>query len=400
MYMGPQPLDKLQYSRVLEIAPDIWMIEGYLSDNFFTDLPSCNIFIMRDKETVLLIDTGLYPYFRKSILKILHKYKRDGAKELVLALTQGHFDHAGNNDVILEAGYEKVRFLLPEPERKTIHFAAYVFEDLIKQEKYYDPYATFPTNEIPAAFINIANMVSRKFTRAMIKFFVKKMNAGIKTLVERAEILTPNTYAAKKFGDLELFGWEIGRFFLIHDGGHTPGHISIYDPANKFLMMGDTSVEINPPFLDASMAKLIEYTKKYRYLAEQGFIDMVTDSHRSSLWFGNIMKKYKIDPLHRLELLDCIYGQDDVIAFIKIWQEYYEALRDETMAALKRLGEGTTSQIVAEFKKTQNRAAQFKLAMSWPRFPNRLETMVIIILLEANVSQRQVDQQILFSAPQ
>ena len=112
------PDRELKQSRVMEIAPDIWMIEGYLSTNFFFKPPSCNCFILRDGDLVLLIDTGAYCHYRDKMLTILERYRRDGAKRLVLMLTQGHFDHVGNNDVIREAGYSEALSLSSSPRRR------------------------------------------------------------------------------------------------------------------------------------------------------------------------------------------------------------------------------------------------------------------------------------------
>ncbi|MGE5397300.1 MAG: MBL fold metallo-hydrolase [Chitinophagales bacterium] len=404
MLLRPQPVDKLQYSRVLEIADEIWMIEGYVSYDFFSDNPSSNVFIMRDREMVLLVDSGLYPYYREIILKILNKCKKNGAKELVLVLTQGHFDHAGNNDVILEAGYDKVRFIFAEEEMKTVNFAQYFYDDIVAQEKYYDPYLIFPPTEMPGVLFHALTPVSKDAVRTIMRLVGTAMVMGVETLADRAELLTSKTKVIKKFGEIELAGWEVGRFFLIHDGGHTPGHISIYDPLNKFLMMADTSQEINPPFLDASMQKLLSSVKQYKSLAEQGFIETVTDSHRSSLWLSKVIEKVveKVDaePLSRLQLLDCIYGQKDVLGFLNIWEEYYQAIINETLASLTVIGEGTASQVAAEFKKTTNRAAKMKAALSWPNLPNRLETMVCIVLREANIPYRIENDLVVFRAPE
>ncbi len=88
-----------------------------------------------------MVDSGMHPYYRPKILNILKKLKDKGAKTLVLMVTQGHWDHAMNNDVILEAGYEDVRFLLPEPEAETLQSTQHWIGDMRKLEEYIDsPY--------------------------------------------------------------------------------------------------------------------------------------------------------------------------------------------------------------------------------------------------------------------
>ncbi len=41
-----------------EILPNVWMIGGYISSNFFMKPPSSNIYILLDEGVIYLIDTG------------------------------------------------------------------------------------------------------------------------------------------------------------------------------------------------------------------------------------------------------------------------------------------------------------------------------------------------------
>jgi len=43
---------ELERSVVEEIAPDVWMIEGYLGDQFLTRPPSSNVYLLRDGDSL------------------------------------------------------------------------------------------------------------------------------------------------------------------------------------------------------------------------------------------------------------------------------------------------------------------------------------------------------------
>src|SRR4030042_4213646 len=89
---------ELRRSFTREIAPDVWMLEGYISDYFLLKPASSNVFLLRDGDSLLMLDTGTYPFYRARMLELMRRYRADGVKRINLMLTQGHFDHASNND--------------------------------------------------------------------------------------------------------------------------------------------------------------------------------------------------------------------------------------------------------------------------------------------------------------
>ncbi|MFZ5645910.1 MAG: hypothetical protein ACOY46_20330 [Bacillota bacterium] len=393
------PPDELKYSRILEIAPEVWMVEGYISADFFGKSPSSNVFILRDGDLVFLLDTGMYPYFKESILKVLRRCKSEGAKRLVLMDSQGHNDHAANNDVILEAGFEDTRFLLPENEVDVIDFGNFFVNDMFEQEEYFDPYAVFPLDYPPVNMISLVNNVSRDASKALLRFLGLAMMSGVNHLADQAEILTMDSRVSRKLGDMEFLGWEVGRFFAIHDGSHSPGHITLYDPKYKILLTGDVTVEINPPFMNTSMERLIEYSEKYRRLSEQGVVEIASDSHRSTLWWSRIMEEVNMEPLHRLQLTDVLYGKDQCATFFQVFENYYKDVKNEMLSSLAKLKEATILQVVEEFKASKKPSARFKSSMIWPWLPNRMEVAAAVILKEAGAKRRKEGEQILFSLP-
>ncbi len=395
---GVFPIQDFKLSRVMEIARDVWMVEGYISSNFLKNPPSCNCFVMRDGDMVLLIDTGTYAFYRDPILDILKRYRREGAKRLVLMLTQGHFDHVANNDLVLEAGYDDVRFLLPEVELTTIDLYNHWNNDMADMLTYYNPFRMLPM-EGPTVIVNLASRVSTRLAQAIFRMNSRILFRGIRNLADRAEMLTPKSLVWKTFGDVELAGWEVGRFFAVHDGTHSPGHCSFYDPENRLMLTGDATLEINPPFFNGSMEACIDYMGRFKRLAEQGMIELATDAHRSSIWTRRLQEEAQYDPLHPLQTKDMMQGKDECAEFYGFFEDYYNAMKSLTLGILSRLGEATIPRIVEEFRASKDRYARFKTAIAFPKLPSRTDVMVANILKETKAPRRVEGENIIFSPP-
>lgn len=395
----PRLTNELKRSRVIEIAPDIWMLEGYISTDFFKKPPSSNCFILRDDDMVLLVDTGTYPFYRDTILKILRRYKRDGAKKLVLMLTQGHFDHVCNNDVILEAGYDDVQFLLPEAEISTIDLSGHWNGEFVELMEYYNPFQMMPM-VWPTMAINLASRKSTELARKLLKLTTARLFRGINTLANQAKILSNDSRVKKKFGEVKFQGWEIGRFFVIHDATHSPGHCSFYDPKFEVFLTGDATLEINPPFFNSSMNQCIKMAGKFRRFAEEGYVKLATDAHRSTIWSARLAEELKYEPLHRVQTLDMAHGKKECATFYGFFEDYYIGLKTEVLKALAKLGEATVPQLVEEFKASSDPRARFKAALKFPRLPSRLDVLVANVLKEAEAPRRKEADKIVFSPPE
>lgn len=395
---GHYPDRELRRSRVMEIAPDIWMIEGYLSTNFFFKPPSCNCFIMRDGELVLLIDTGTYPHYREKILTILERYRKDGAKRLLLMLTQGHFDHVGNNDVIREAGYAEVQFLLPEAELSTIDLLSHWTNEYRELREYYDTYREMIPMGFPHGLIRVANGFSRKLADGMMAANLRKLFRGMETMAGSAKILSNASRVTKSFGDVQFQGWEVGRFFAVHDETHSPGHLSFYDPEHRVFLTGDATLEINPAFFNSSLNNCIAMMKRFRRFAEQGYVHLATDSHRSRIWFNGLLDENGEAPVDPLQCADTLEGPEACASFYAFFESYYRALKDEVLAILQRRGAATVHQIIKDFKKSRNPHVHFKTMLAFPRIPSRLDVMVAVILKEEQIPRKKEGSRILFLA--
>lgn len=417
-FCDPGMLKELEQSRVMEIAPDVWLLEGHAGTMFFTSPPTCNIFIMRDGDMVLMVDSGHHAFYRDRILSILRRFVQEGAKELILMVSHGHWDHGKNNDIIYEAGYERVRFLLPEPEFHTINIPDHMIANFHKAREYYDPLVMIPDGlrfyaEWAKAFPEYNDPKYQETWKiieslpaeydydsafaAWESVLTNVLCPDLSTyVIDKAEMLSLESRETRRYGDVEFQGWPVGRFFAIHDASQSPGHICIYDPLNKLMITGDATLEINPPFFDCGFNACIEICQKCLRMSEQGDIVMATDAHRTSQWWIRLFTAWGVEPLDPLQLVDAARGRDECTSFYKMWVDYFSSLREETLQAHSRIGEATVPEIVEELRRSTNKYVVFKLGLSMPYIPSVPELLVAKVLAEGGASRRVEGDRILF----
>lgn len=418
-FCNPELLQLLEKCHVTEIASGVWEYEGFIGPNFFMEPPTGNIFFLRDGDMVMMVDSGHHPFMRTKILEVLGKLRKEGAKELILVMSHGHLDHGKNNDVIYEAGYEKVSFLLPENEFSTLNSPVHMVGSNARAREYYDPcilmHTSYPKLLEWFSGFSEFNDVRYQSTWDKIRALPKEYNSDklfeaygyltknvmcpdISTFcIERAEPLLLKNRVKRKYGETVLLGWPLGRFFLIHDASQSPGHISIYDPLNRLMITGDATLEVNPPFIDVDFGNCIQICQQCWRMAEAGYIELATDAHRTSQWWTRSFKTAGVEPMSQLELVDVARGRKECADFYRMWLDYYGSLWDGVIKAHAAIGEATVPEIIAEMHKSTNKYVAFKLAIGVPRLISNTEMLVTKVLIETGAQRRVDGNRILFT---
>lgn len=395
--MGGESLEsELKRSRIVEVAKDVWMIEGYVSDSFFSRCPSSNIYILRDKADVYILDTGFHGIYRDRILSIVNRLRKDGAKRVTLLITQGHFDHAFNNDIVLETGMEW-RFLLPEPEvGRTSSFSQDAIEDLERLSGYEDVFTAMLPWRWPTGVVRATSSMSHALGWKLLKSAFSHLMDGATTLADKAQVLKLEDRITRHFGSVEVPGWDVGPFFLIHDASHTPGHVCLYDQERKLMLAGDVTIEINPAFFYSSTKRCQEVSGWLRKMSEEGFVELAGDSHRTSTYLPTLLDKFQIDIMHPTEALDFMRGKDQCVAFFGFFEKYYERLQEEVLAAHMRCGRSTVNEVVEEVRASKDPYMRGKCNLCFPEFPSRLDVLVASVLREEGITPQKEDDRIVF----
>lgn len=379
---------------VREILPDVWMLGGYMSDDFFLKAPSSNVYVLRDGDTVYIVDPGKYTVYKKKILELVNMYKGKGVTKVGLLITQGHFDHDTNNDVVRETGLEW-KFYLPEEEVPTMNAVDDFMNDINELSKYEDVYQTmFPETGFSSIFRTIGK-ISPSLAKEMLRLLATATMGTGNHLADEASILQTDQRITKEFGSVSLQGWELGRFFVIFDGAHSPGHICIYDPINKLILSGDTTVEVNPAFTYSSVNKLIDITGKFKAMAHEGYIKYAMDSHRSNKHMKELFQSFGFNALNSIQLIDYAQNSSECETFFGFFNTYYKEMQEEVFAAHSRIGRATVGEIVDELLKSDNEYVNFKASLAFPQVPSRMDVLVVQVLKEAKAVPIVVDDEIL-----
>jgi len=129
-------------------------------------------------------------------------------------------------------------------------------------------------------------------------------------------------------------------------------------------------------------------------MAEQGFIALASDAHRSKAFFKDAMSMLNIEVLNPIELEDCARGEDECIEFFSTFEKFYSGLKRDVLETHARLGEATIKEIVEELFKLDTPEVKFKKSFPFPSRPNVLVTR---ILDEAGYNKRVSGDKMLFS---
>jgi hypothetical protein len=332
-------------------------------------------------------------------------------------MSHGHWDHGKNNDIIYEAGYEKATFLLPEVEFATLNIQQHMLGDMKKAMAYYDV-----CEGMPDAFRGILQWAKgfpeyndpkyketwdkiqalpekydqQKAFEAYSSLLTRVLAPDLSSyIIDKAEPLRMDKKVTRKYGSTVLNGWPIGRFFLIHDASQSPGHICIYDPLNKLIITGDATLEINPPFTDTTLSNCIAICRAALNMAEEGYITLATDCHRSPDWETSLAL-WNMKPMEPVELVDCARGKEECVAHFKMWLAYFTNLWDGAVKAHAALGEATVTEILEELRKSTNKYVVFKMGLKPPQCPIRPENIIVNVLKETGAERRVDKGRILF----
>lgn len=375
-FTGPDEID------VKEILPDVWRIGGYIGADFFLKAPSSNVIILRDGDTAYIVDPGFYPKYQDEILKVIDTCKKRGVTKVRLLVTQGHFDHDTNDDVITKTGLD-YEFYLPEAEVPTMDAAYDFMRDLDNLSRYEDVYQTmFPDDGLGFVIKSIAKD-SPYTARKILSTAIHARMSGGNNLAEQAKMLRNHEKISRRYGSVTLSGWELGRFFLIHDGAHSPGHICIYDPQYKMVLPGDVTIEVNPAFFYSSMNALIEISGQLRTMAQEGYIQYAADAHRSPEYMAELWEALPASPVDQIQMIEWAHNPSECERFFDFFYTYYRELRREVIECHRRIGRATVGDIVREMRKTGNPYVEFKAAMVFPNnIPSRMDVLVANVLSE------------------
>jgi glyoxylase-like metal-dependent hydrolase (beta-lactamase superfamily II) len=333
--------DPLLLKRVEEMAPDFWWIEGFFPNVFFGSQVTCNSYLIKDGRDLILVDNGRNPVYQEKLIALIDSY-RGQVDRLYMTLTQGHLDHAGNNDIIEEVGIDETHFLLNEREIPVLEYTGDWLADFRARAQFYNWYDDLST--VLPLIPKIASF-SQEIADQVINTVLNAVFPPFQSMRNRVELLCMSELQTYTFGSVSLQGWPLGRLVIIADCAHSPGHVSIYDPENKIMLCGDVTIEINPVLLYSSVNGLIQYNTLYKQMADEGFIEIAADGHRSKTSWGRVIASFPEELRDDIVEGDYVVGKDNCIRFFERFERYHRGQRQGVVEAHRNLGIATIPEI-------------------------------------------------------
>jgi glyoxylase-like metal-dependent hydrolase (beta-lactamase superfamily II) len=81
---------------VIEISEGLWLVEGEMPDDNDRYPDAANAIVYRQDDRLYIIDTGVGPLMRASLLRLLRE--NGSVREFTLLNSHGHIDHVCSND--------------------------------------------------------------------------------------------------------------------------------------------------------------------------------------------------------------------------------------------------------------------------------------------------------------
>lgn len=206
------PATSVNSGRVVAIQPDIHMYTVQIVNLFFVGV----------KNDWVLVDAGM-PRSADDVLEQTEKLFGEGAKPKAIVLTHGHFDHVGALEELVQ------RWDVP------VYAHEMELPYLTGKRDYPKPDATVEGGLVakmspmfPTEAINISGKVQALPTDGTVP---------------------------------PMPGWR-----WIHTPGHSPGHISLFRPADRVLIAGDAFVTVKQDALYNVLTQKKEFQGPPRYL--------------------------------------------------------------------------------------------------------------------------------------
>lgn len=367
---------------LIDVCENALMCPGRRSGNFLMKASSSNAFVIREDDTLFVVDTGAGRDMKHSVLSAVENLRGE-SKKLVLINTHSHVDHIGNNGAVMSLeGFKAKRHLIHEKAEPMLSPYDFFLSLHREIDKYYDLFEGPPPPwRFLTRFMALGNRKSHleNMVRSSIcKFEPLDISQNTMEYLKESDMkpIQLGSYMVDQLKmaedavciDLEplsLSGWPLNGAFLLADGSHSPDHIVAYFPNKKLLITGDLTLEFFPIYPKHSSEKIImERLRNLQDMAREGVFEILVDSHHK--------KVYR--------------GENEIVGFLKGIVNTHNEFRDVLLSCFED-GKGET--IKSLYRKLRRHrfespSVDFHLESQFPNTPFFLKTIITAMLLERN----------------
>jgi glyoxylase-like metal-dependent hydrolase (beta-lactamase superfamily II) len=293
------------FTNIHSLASNLVVIEGRHPTLLWEacDVPS--IVVYRASKTLYVLDTGVGPE-QRAVLEAQIASLGQGAEEIVLVNSHGHFDHLGNNDVVQRSAIPRKRHLISKDSAPDADIRAMLFEMYGRGKDYFSYIDGLP---LPAEKISglLKALGAPSISAATLEELGGKMRESgvlpalnnfmpsivvdvllatypavfpsLETMTFLEDIAAPGPI---EIAGAQWSGWKLGdesvEVHVLCSGGHSKGGVVFYVPEHKFLMLADETTAV-PIWPDTDPRRVLSTAQKALTMLDKGGLEWLCAGH-------------------------------------------------------------------------------------------------------------------------
>lgn len=383
---------------IIELAPGALMCRGDAPDNNLLYPQISNCFVVREGDSLFVVDTGAKSEIRKALIDAVNRLK-DGAKTLYLINTIANVAHFSNNDAITGLkGFDKIVHLVHEKGEACFDYVNYNMDILRVSDRYFDVFEGPPPPW--RVFTRLLGIGSReKGIQRMNSILLKKygdVNPSFDTVTflkeeteESIELGPVTVHSMSVSGEavsidlapLKVDGWRLEGAIIIHTGAPSPDHMMVFFPKKKLLLVGDLTVEMFPHLPEKSTgSKMVESMNWVMEMNKEDLIDKMADSHHPG-------------PMA---------GHEAINRFLGGLTKDKKAFKEALLSIMKPGKKITVKEIYRELRhiRFENPVVDRFIEFQFPKSPIFLKNIIVNILLQSGCQVEGNSRNAAFTLPE
>lgn len=365
-----------------KLAENLWLIAGKMPADAMKEAESANAVFYRAGDRGYLIDSGVGPVMRTSILRLLDE--AGPLRAFTLLNSHGHADHTANNDLIEVVRAQEKHHYLSEAGWDLLYPAPYFAARFQQVSGYYDPVTGYQAHRLQMRAFGLLRdlLAPLKGERAVLQWLMGFVFRKYRPIRPSPATIQPFESLPRRqlsLGEQGWTGWVLGDgdVWVLEERGHSPDEVLFYIPEHHFLHAGDLTFPLFPTWPDSDEARTRQMLERCLALARDGHVRLLTDGHNHTSYRGDdvvwLLQTLLDDHERFCELLAALLAERDGLTVGQIYEALCQNGRDP---------------VVNKY-----------LALEFPHTPPPLQNVILATLLQMGYVVKGPPRQKRFYAP-
>ena len=362
----------LKLGQRVPLADHLWLVVGEMPEDNIKQPDIANALVYRAGDRLYLLDSGVGPTFRTSIVQVLQEV--GPVQSFSLLNSHAHMDHNANNDLIQLAQASETHHYLSEAGLARLDPFSYFADQFARLGDYHDVMKGFQAHRVLMWFVGVMRDVLAIFVgeRRALEILFHIMLHNFQPIRASRETIQPYESLPRQpliIGGVPWTGWVLGDndVWVLEVRGHTPDEVLFYLPEHQVLHTADVTFAPFPTLPDSDGQVIRETLRKCQAMARAGVVRLLTDGHHHQVY----------------------QGQQEVVAFLETLLTEQEQFQTVLRHILEEHDGLTVEQIYASVRqRSGDPVVQHYLSLESPHTPFTLQDIIIVTLLQMGYEAR------------